>query len=59
MGDDGTEREAYASVREWVDGWGAEVARVALVVKQDEVADPVHVRLFGATAAVANTQGDP
>jgi ketosteroid isomerase-like protein len=30
MGDDGTEREVYASVREWVDGWGAEVARVAL-----------------------------
>ncbi len=30
MADDATEHELHTSVREWVDGWGAEVARVAL-----------------------------
>lgn len=30
MADDATEHELHASVRAWVDGWGAEVARVAL-----------------------------
>jgi hypothetical protein len=34
---------------------GAQLARVALVVKEDEAADPLQVRVLGANAVVPDT----